>query len=78
VTKQSSKLRRWLRDSALIVAIGLMVELISLVASHPAAFLLFLWIDALLITASILFYFYSLVALSAGPTQTQRKSGGMR
>jgi hypothetical protein len=64
VTSQTSKLERRLRQSAALVSIGLIAELISLLWYHPTAFFMFLAAGALLITAGILFYLYSLVTVS--------------
>ena len=69
MTTQPTKLERRLRRSGLLVAIGLMVELISLLWNHPTAFLLFLGAGAVLIAAGILYYFYSLVTVSEPPRE---------
>ena len=69
MTEQLTKLERRLRRSGLLVAIGLMVELISLMWNHPAAFLLFLGAGAVLMAAGILYYFYSLLAVSEPPRE---------
>ena len=69
VTSQPTKLERRLRRSGLLVAIGLLAELISLLWNHPTAFFLFLGIGAVLMAAGILYYFYSLVAVQEPPTE---------
>ena len=76
MTAQPTKLERRLRRSGLLVAIGLIAELISLLWNHPTAFLLFLGVGVLLTTTGILFYFYSLVSANepsreAGSPRTQ-------
>ena len=64
MTSQPTKLERRLRQSGALVSIGLIAELISLLWYHPTAFFMFLAAGALLITAGILFYLYSLVTVS--------------
>ena len=65
----TTKLERRLRQSGLLVACGLLVELISLLWNHPTAFFLFLGAGALLIAAGILFYFFSLVTVHEPPSE---------
>ena len=67
MTAQPTKLELRLRRSGLLVAIGLMAELISLLWNHPTAFLLFLGAGAVLMATGILYYFYSLVAVREPP-----------
>ena len=69
MTAQPTRLERRLRRSGLLVAIGLIVELISLLWNHPTAFLLFLGVGALLMTVGILFYFYWLVSVNEPPPE---------
>ena len=66
---QLTKLKRRLRGSGLLVASGLIVELISLLWNHPTAFFLFLGAGAALMAAGILFYFYSLVTVHEPPPE---------
>ena len=63
MTTQPTKLERRLRKSGMLVAIGLIAELISLLWNHPTAFFLFLGVGALLMVVGILLYFYSLVTI---------------
>jgi hypothetical protein len=72
MTTQPSKLDLRLRRSGLLVAIGLIVELISLLWNHPTAFLLFLGAGAVLIAAGILYYFYSIASASEPPSEPER------
>ena len=69
MTTQLSKLERRLRLSGLLVAIGLVVELISLLWNHPTAFFLFLGVGALLMAAGVLFYFITLVTVHEKPSE---------
>ena len=69
MTTQQTKLELRLRRSGLLVAIGLIAELISLLWNHPTAFLLFLGAGVVLIAAGIIFYFYSLVSVSESPSE---------
>lgn len=64
MTGQLTRLERRLRQSGVLVAIGLIAELISVLWVHPTAFLLFLGAGASLIAIGILFYFFSLVSTS--------------
>ena len=63
-TKQPPTLEQRLRRSGVLVAIGLIAELISLLWNHPTAFFLFLGVGAVLIVAGVLYYFYSIVTVS--------------
>jgi predicted membrane channel-forming protein YqfA (hemolysin III family) len=57
-----SGIERRLRISGSLIIAGLMVEIISLMWSHPTAFLLFLLLGGLLLALGIIIYLYSLVA----------------
>lgn len=67
MTSQLTKLERRLRGAGVLVAIGLAVELISLLWNHPTAFFLFLGVGAFLMAAGVLFYLFSLVAVHEPP-----------
>ena len=71
MTTQPTKLERRLRRSGLLVAIGLIAELISLLWEHPTAFFLFLGAGAVLIAAGILYYFFSLVTVHEAPREAR-------
>ena len=60
----ANKMQRRLRFASGLVLLGLLIELFSLSWSHPTAFILFLGPGALLMVVGILFYLYSLVAVS--------------
>ena len=55
-------MNRRLRVAGSFVLVGLMVELASLLWSHPLAFILFIMPGGLLIVIGILLYLYSLVS----------------
>ena len=58
------KMQRRVRISSALVMLGLLVELVSLLWSHPTAFIVFLGPGGLMIAIGILFYLYSLVTVS--------------
>lgn len=55
-------MQRRVRISSTLVLLGLLVELVSLLWSHPTAFILFLMPGALLMASGILLYLVSLVS----------------
>jgi len=55
-------IERRLRIAGTLVVLGLLIELGSLLWSHPLAFILFIAAGGLLIGAGILVYLYSLIA----------------
>jgi hypothetical protein len=64
----AGKMQRRIRTSSTLVLLGLIVEMASLLWSHPTAFVLFLTLGASLIGLGILIYFYSLVSIPETPT----------
>ena len=56
------KTERLLRASAILVLVGLAIELGSLTWSHPLAFLLFIVLGGAALVPGILLYLYWLVA----------------
>lgn len=64
-------LERRLRSAGTFVGLGLLVELFSLLWSHPLAFILFVVAGGLLIAAGILVYLYSLVSRDGELTATE-------
>lgn len=56
------RIERQLRVSGVLVLTGLLLEWITLLWSHPTAFLVFLLVGGSLIAAGTVFYLYSLVA----------------
>ena len=61
--------KRRLRIAGTLVVLGLLVELLSLLWSHPLAFLVFLGVGGLLIGAGILIYLYSVVSRDSKLTE---------
>ena len=53
---------RRLRLSALLVMLGLVVEVISLTWRHPTAFILFVGVGGTLMAAGMLWFLYSIVS----------------
>jgi hypothetical protein len=72
-TPDVSKMQRRIRTSSTLVLLGLIVELVSLLWSHPTAFVVFLVLGASLMGVGIVIYFYSLVSIpessAAGESQ---------
>jgi hypothetical protein len=70
----ATKMQRRVRVSSALVLLGMIVEFVSLLWSHPTAFVLFVLPGALLMALGILFYLYSLVTVtgSIDNTDTQR------
>lgn len=68
-----TRMERRIRRAGILLVLGLAVELISLMWSHPTAFLLFLLVGAVLIAAGLLYYLYSLVA---GEKEVEEKAVG--
>lgn len=52
-----------LRISGILIALGLLVEALSLVRIHPLAFLGFMFIGGAFLLAGIAIYLYSIVSL---------------
>lgn len=62
-------LTRRLRLSGLLVALGLIVEAITLLWSHPTAFLVFLFVGGSLVAAGVLLYLFAIATVpSASPS----------
>jgi hypothetical protein len=59
---KKNRIERRLQISGALIASGLLVELISLIWSHPTAFLFFLLLGGLLMAMGILLFLSSLVA----------------
>jgi hypothetical protein len=70
-----NKMQRRMRTSGALVFLGLVIELISLVWSHPTAFVLFLVPGALLMAAGILLYLYSLVSVPGAMAERNESNG---
>jgi len=67
VTAAPPNLLRRLRLSGLLVSLGLIIEAVTLLWSHPTAFLVFLLLGAALVAAGVLFYLFSIVSSSSSP-----------
>ena len=67
----STLLARRLRISGLLVALGLIVEAITMLWSHPTAFLVFLLLGGSLVAAGVLLYLFSIATLPASPPSTE-------
>jgi hypothetical protein len=72
----ATKMQRRVRISSALVLLGMLVELISLLWSHPTAFVLFVIPGTLLMALGILFYLYSLVTVSEPTDNTEASQLG--
>ncbi|HEV7505492.1 MAG TPA: hypothetical protein VGS07_11315 [Thermoanaerobaculia bacterium] len=63
----ASPLIRRLQLSGLLVALGLVVEAITLFWSHPTAFLVFLGLGGLLVAAGVLLYLFTIATYPSAP-----------
>jgi hypothetical protein len=70
-TPNVSKMQRRIRTSSTLVLLGLIVELVSLLWSHPTAFILFLALGTSLICLGILIYLYSMVSIPESSTVSE-------
>src|SRR5262249_54381022 len=61
--KMSKRFEHGLRVAAMLVLIGLFVELVSLSWHHPLAFVLFVTVGGLAIAGGVLFFFYNIVTV---------------
>jgi RsiW-degrading membrane proteinase PrsW (M82 family) len=61
---------RWLRASAVLVILGLLVEALCLVWSRPIAFVVLVCIGGTLIGLGVLLFLYSLVSAPSHPTNS--------
>lgn len=62
MTTAPPSLPRRLRLSGLLVSLGLIIEVVTMLWSHPTAFLVFLLLGATLVAAGVLFYLFSIVS----------------
>ena len=67
----ATKMQRRVRISGTLVLLGLLVELVSLLWSHPTTFILFLMPGAMLMALGILLYLYSLVSVAEPPIEVE-------
>jgi len=56
-----------IRWSGILIVVGLVVQMLTLLWTHPLAFMCFLLVGCPLVGAGIVFYLYSLVAHSETP-----------
>jgi hypothetical protein len=71
----ATKMQRRVRTSGTLVLLGLVIELVSLLWSHPTAFTFFLLPGALLMACGSLFYLFSLVSVSGSPRDPRETDG---
>jgi hypothetical protein len=67
---------RRLRQAGFLIALGLLVELLTLAWNSPIAFLVFLGLGGLLIFAGILIYLWSLVSGEQSSSASMRSMSG--
>ena len=65
-----SKLIRRLQLSGLLVGLGLAVEGVTLLWSHPTAFLVFLLLGGSLVGAGVLLYLFAIATYPAAPPKS--------
>ncbi|HJS75413.1 MAG TPA: hypothetical protein VJ921_14070 [Vicinamibacteria bacterium] len=58
-------LQRRLRLSSILIAAGLVVEMVTLFWSHPLTFIAFLLLGGTLVALGVLLYLYSIVSISS-------------
>ena len=58
---------RRLKVSGLLIALGLIVEAVTLLWAHPTAFLAFLFLGGTLVAAGVFLYLLSIVKYPAAP-----------
>ena len=63
-----TKIEKRIRIAGILLALGLVVELVTLKWAHPMAFLFFLLLGGTLMAAGILFYLFSLVSHDHEPS----------
>jgi hypothetical protein len=64
-------IRRFLQVSSGLIILGLLVEIVSLLWSHPLAFLLFVFVGVVLIGLGIVVYLISLVFAVSSPGESR-------
>ncbi len=58
-----------IRWAGILIAAGLVIQLITFIWVHPLAFMAFILMSCPLVAIGILIYLYSLVATQSSPTQ---------
>jgi uncharacterized membrane protein HdeD (DUF308 family) len=67
VTPVTPDLSRRLKLSGLLVGLGLIVEAVTMFWPHPTAFLVFLFLGALLVAAGVLLYLFAIATYPSPP-----------
>ncbi|GEM_PF-2387618 len=62
-------IRRFLQISSGLIILGLLVEIVSVLWFHPLAFVLFVFVGAILIVLGIVVYLMSLVFAVSPPAE---------
>ena len=62
MTHESIGLHRRLQLSGILVAAGLLIQMVTLYWAHPLAFVLFIVLGGTLITGGILLYLYAIAS----------------
>ena len=63
----AGSMERRIRIAAILITVGLLIEVISLRWAHPTAFLVFAFIGCAFIGLGILIFLYSLVSVRQAP-----------
>ena len=74
-------LSRGLRQAAVLIAVGLLVELLTLFWAHPTAFLTFAFVGGALMAAGVARYLFAILMAgggSAAPDGTSTAGAGAR
>ena len=61
MTPESVGLHRRLQLSGILMAAGLLIQMVTLYWAHPLAFVLFIVVGGTLVTVGILLYLYAIV-----------------
>jgi len=69
-------IERRIRWSGILVGAGLIIQMLTLLATHPLAFVAFLLIGCPLVAIGILLYLYSLVAHGEASERSSDRSIG--
>jgi fucose permease len=67
VTTVTPVLSRRLKLAGILVALGLIVEALTMFWRHPTAFLVFLFLGALLVVAGVLLYLFTIATYAPSP-----------
>jgi uncharacterized membrane protein YczE len=67
VTTVTPALSRRLKLAGILVALGLVVEALTMFWRHPTAFLVFLFLGALLVGAGVLLYLFTIATYAPAP-----------